>query len=74
MVFKIRISIAQICMWIRSNVLYIKYYAYLTTYLARQYYLYDNCDITFLTVFILTHPVNFPCGRKPEHPEKIHDV
>jgi hypothetical protein len=25
-----------------------------------------NCDITFLTVFILTHPVNFPCGRKPE--------
>jgi hypothetical protein len=32
-----------------------------------------NCDITFLTVFILTHPVNFPCGRKPEHPEKTHD-
>jgi hypothetical protein len=24
----------------------------------------------FLTVFILTHPVNVPCGRKPEHPEK----
>jgi hypothetical protein len=24
-------------------------------------------DITFLTVFLLTHPVNFPCGRKPEH-------
>jgi hypothetical protein len=24
-------------------------------------------------VFILTHPVNFPCGRKPEHPEKNHD-
>ena len=22
---------------------------------------------------ILTHPVNFPCGRKPEHPEKTHD-
>ena len=32
-----------------------------------------NCDITFLTVFILTHPVNFPRGRKPEHPEKTHD-
>jgi hypothetical protein len=32
-----------------------------------------NCDITFLTVFILTHPVNFPCGREPEHPEKTHD-
>jgi hypothetical protein len=34
---------------------------------------YNNCDITFLTMFILTHPVNFSCGRKPEHPEKIHD-
>ena len=22
---------------------------------------------------ILTHPVNFPCGRKPEHSEKTHD-
>jgi hypothetical protein len=21
----------------------------------------------------LTHPVNFPCGTKLEHPEKIHD-
>ena len=26
-----------------------------------------------MTVFILTHPVNFPCERKPEHPEKTHD-
>jgi hypothetical protein len=33
----------------------------------------NDCDITFLTVFILTHPVNFPCGRKPEHPEKTQD-
>ena len=24
-------------------------------------------------MFILTHSVNFPCGRKPEHPEKTHD-
>ena len=24
-------------------------------------------------MFILTHPVNFPCGRKPERPEKTHD-
>jgi hypothetical protein len=24
-------------------------------------------------MFILTHPVNFPCGRKPELPEKTHD-
>jgi hypothetical protein len=21
----------------------------------------------------ITHPVNFPCGRKPEYPEKTHD-
>jgi hypothetical protein len=35
------------------------------TYLAWSIYLYNNCD-TFLTVFILTHPVNFSCGRKPE--------
>jgi hypothetical protein len=37
-------------------------------------YLYNNWDITFLTVFILTHhPANLHCGRKPEHPEKTHD-
>jgi hypothetical protein len=29
--------------------------------------------ITFLTVFILTHPVDFPRGRKPGHPEKTND-
>ena len=23
--------------------------------------------------FCLTHPVNFPCGRKPEYSEKTHD-
>jgi hypothetical protein len=23
--------------------------------------------------FCLTHPVNFPCGRKPEYPGKTHD-
>ena len=23
--------------------------------------------------YYLTHPVNFPCGRKPEYPEKTHD-
>jgi hypothetical protein len=27
-----------------------------------DYFIYNNCDITFLTVFILTHPVDFPCG------------
>jgi hypothetical protein len=40
-------------------------------YACRLVYLYNNCDITFLIVFILTHPVNFPVGgnrstrRKP---------
>jgi hypothetical protein len=24
--------------------------------------------------FYLTHPVNFPCGRKPEYPGKTHNV
>jgi hypothetical protein len=49
-------------------------YAYLITYLAyRLFYLNNNCDITFLTVFILTYPVNFLCGRKLERPEKTHD-
>jgi hypothetical protein len=33
----------------------------------------ENSDVTFLTVFILAHPVNFPCGRKPVRPEKTHD-
>ena len=29
--------------------------------------------ITWSTYYpILTHPVNFPCGRKPEKPEKTH--
>ena len=23
--------------------------------------------------YYLSHPVNFPCGRKPEYPEKAHD-
>jgi hypothetical protein len=23
--------------------------------------------------FCLTHPVSFPCGRKPEYPEETHD-
>jgi hypothetical protein len=24
-------------------------------------------------MFILIHPANFPCGRKPEQPEKTHE-
>ena len=31
--------------------------------------LVDNCG----PFFCLTHPVNFPCGRKPEYPEETHD-
>jgi hypothetical protein len=31
----------------------------------RLFYLYNNCDITFLTMFILTHPVNRSAQRKP---------
>ena len=27
----------------------------------------------FLCIFILTHPINFPSGRKPEHSEKTHE-
>ena len=23
--------------------------------------------------YYLTHPVNFPCGRKPDYAEKTHD-
>jgi hypothetical protein len=53
---------------------YIKYYAYLCYLLSLDHYLYNNCDVTFLTVFILTLPVDFPCVRKLEHPEKTHDV
>ena len=33
----------------------------------------DDYDITFLTIFILTHPVNFPCGKKLMRPEKTYD-
>jgi hypothetical protein len=44
----------------------------LPNYLLSLYF-YNNCDITFSTVFILTHPLNFPCGRKPEHSEKTND-
>jgi hypothetical protein len=55
-------------MWTWSNALYANY---LTE--PRLFHLYNNCDVTFLTVFILTHPVNFPCGRKPVHSDKTHD-
>jgi hypothetical protein len=58
------------CFWIAWHQVL---YAYLNTYLAWIiFYIYNNCDITFFTVFILTHPVNFPWRRKPELPEKTH--
>jgi hypothetical protein len=31
-----------------------------------RYYV-PNC------VYPITHPVNYPCGGQPEHPEKTHD-
>jgi hypothetical protein len=70
----IGISIAQIYMWKKDQMRFTSSITltWLFTY-PRLLYLYNNCDITFLTVFILTHPVNFPCGRKPEYPEKTHD-
>jgi hypothetical protein len=40
----------------------IKFYAYLIPYLDYFIYLYNNCNIAILTVFILTYHVNFPCG------------
>ena len=42
--------------------------------LSLDYFIFTTIVILLLmTVFILTHPVNFPCGRKPEHLEKTHD-
>ena len=36
-------------------------------------YLYFQISSLFSWLLILTHPVNFPCGRKLENPEKTHD-
>ena len=57
-----------------KSALYIKCYTYSTSdYILSLDYIIvkNNCEI--VTVFILTHPVNFPCGRKAEHPVKTHD-
>jgi hypothetical protein len=44
---------------------------YLTLY--NLIYRYNDCDITFVTVFIPNYPVNnIPCNRRPENPEKIY--
>ena len=37
-------------------------------YLYLQFFL-----IIFLTINPITHSINFPCGRKPENPDKTHD-
>jgi hypothetical protein len=34
--------------------------------LPRLFNIFTTIVIIFLTVFILTHPVDLPCGRKPE--------
>jgi hypothetical protein len=53
------------------HVLYLYLYNYL---LSLDYFILTTIMILLsLTVFIVTHPVNFPCGRKPEQPEKTHD-
>jgi hypothetical protein len=54
-----------------TNALNFKYYTYVIIYLA--YFIFTTIVITFLTVFILTHPVIFPCGRKLENLEKTHN-
>ena len=53
---------------------YIKYYAYLCYLFSLDHYLYNNCDITFLAMFILlTHSDNLSYKRKSERPEKTHN-
>ena len=50
---------------------YMKILSYL---LSLTIYIYTFCRHYLLNYYpILTHPVNFPCGRKPENPEKTHD-
>ena len=74
--FQLFVALLYIILHVDSNVLYIKYYAYLIPYSAQiilYIQVYNNCDIAFLTVFTLTHHVKFSCGRKSVHLEKTHD-
>jgi hypothetical protein len=50
-------------------------YLYLFIYLALPTRAGSQQQHMPITVgpFYLTHPVNFPCGRKPEYPGKTHD-
>jgi hypothetical protein len=54
---------------------YIKYYAYLYYLLSLDYLFLQQLWYYFpnYSMFILTHHDNFPCGRKPERPEKTND-
>ena len=45
----------------------------LPDYTRTQGYFIFTIIVILLSVFILTHPANYPCGRKLEHPEKTHD-
>jgi hypothetical protein len=71
---KINISIAQIYMWIKCALHQV--YAYLISFLVQTMRSLQQLWY-FLTVFILTHPVNFlslwQCERKPENTKKTHD-
>ena len=66
----INISMAQIYMWVWSNALNLHQVLRLPNYLAQTILSLQELLYYFL---IPTHPVNYPCGRKPEHPEKTHD-
>ena len=54
----LRLYVIQLTQWCFSVVDYIKY--------QRYYY-------PLLSIFILTHPANFPCGKKPENTEKTNN-
>ena len=55
--------------------MYIYLFIYLSIYLALPTRAGSPQQHMPITVgpFCLTHPVNFPCGRKPEYPEGTHD-
>jgi hypothetical protein len=50
-----------------------------TSSIMHTYIIYLSSDylslqqLCFLLTVFITHAVNFPCGRKPEHSEKTHD-
>ena len=55
---------------LKAPVLYIHVYLVLPTRAGSPQ---QHMPITVGPFFFLTHPVNFPCGRKPEYPEETHD-